>query len=94
MLKKNVKKILNPLVKRKEIQFKNLFKIAKRKISRQTFVNYLEVAVKNGAVAKKEIGKTTYYSLKFTANEEETLKKWLDFISKKIDHIPDFVKYY
>lgn len=93
-LEKNVKKILNPLVKRKEIQFKNLFKIAKRKISRQTFVNYLEVAVKNGAVAKKEIGKTTYYSLKFTANEEETLKKWLDFISKKIDHIPDFVKYY
>jgi len=86
-----VKSILKPLIKQNEIQFKNLFKISKRKVSKQTFVNYLEKAVNENVIVKKEVGKKTYYSLNFTAREEKILKEWIDEISKKLSYIPDFL---
>ena len=90
-IESQVKSILKPLIKQKQIQFKNLFKISKRKVSRQTFVNYLEKSVNENIIVKKEIGKKTYYSLNFTAREEKTLKEWIDEISKKLNYIPDFL---
>lgn len=89
---KQVKSILKPLTKHKTIQFKNLLKISKRKVSRQTFVNYIENALTQKVILRSEVGKKTYYNLNFTAPEEETLKEWLETISKKLGYIPDFIK--
>lgn len=93
-IEKQVKLVLKPLIKQGEIQFKNLFKISKRKISRQTFVNYLEMAVKQKIILKKAVGKKTYYSLNFTSAEESILKEQIDFVSKKANYIPDYIKNY
>ncbi len=89
-----IKSILKPLVKRQEIQFKNLFKRSKGKIARQTFVNYLKIAVDEGIVAKREEGRTTYYqfNLKTSELEEETLKEWLNFVKQRLSYIPDDIK--
>lgn len=86
-----VKSILKPLVKRQEVQFKNLFKHSKGKIARQTFVNYLKIATEKGIVVKREQGRTTYYqfNLKTPEPEEETLKKWLNFAKQRLSYIPD-----
>lgn len=92
-IEKQVKSILKPLIKQKQIQFKNLFKISKRKVSRQTFVNYLEKAVNENVIVKKEVGKKTYYSLNFTTREEKILKKWINEISNKLSYIPDFLSH-
>ncbi len=89
-----VKSILKPLIKRSELQFKNLFKHSKGKIARQTFVNYLQKAVDEGIVTKREEGRTTYYgfNLKTPQPEEETLKEWLTFAKQRLPFIPDDIK--
>lgn len=89
-----VKSILKPLIKRSEVQFKNLFKHSRGKIARQTFVNYLQLAVEQGIVTKKEEGRTTYYSLHLNISqpEEETLKEWLDFAKQRLTFIPHDIK--
>lgn len=86
------KSILKPLIKQKQIQFKNLFKIAKRKVSRQTFVNYLEKAVNQNIIIKKAIGKSTYYSLNFEALEEKVIEENVKYLLKKLNFIPDYIK--
>lgn len=86
-----IKAIVKPLIKQKQIQFKNLFKINKKKVSRQTFVNYLAKSVDMKIVTKKEIGKTTYYSLNFSSHEEIALDEWLEFASKKLKYIPPWL---
>ena len=88
----NVKLILKPLIKQKQIQFKNLFKIVKRKVSRQTFVNYLEKTVNQNIIIKKAVGRTTYYSLNFEAHEEKIIRENIKYISKKLNFIPDYIK--
>lgn len=93
-IEKQVKQVLKPLIKQGEIQFKNLFKISKRKISKQTFVNYLERAMKQKIIIKKSIGKKTYYSLNFISDEESILKEQIRLVSKKINFIPDYIKNY
>ena len=89
-----IKSILKPLIKRSELQFKNLFKHSKGKIARQTFVNYLQKGVEEGVITKKELGRTTYYHLNITAPapEEETLKNWLQFAKQRLSYIPDDIK--
>jgi Fic family protein len=81
-----------PLVKRQEIQFKNLFRQAGRKMARQTFVTYLGKAIEQEALVKRESGRTTYYSLKFKTPETEMLKKWLDIAEKRLSYIPDSIR--
>lgn len=89
-----IKSLLKPLVKRSELQFKNLFKHSAGKIARQTFVNYLQRATNDGIVGKREAGRTTYYhlNLQTTQPEEETLKQWLSFAKQRLNFIPDDIK--
>lgn len=89
-----MKSVLRPLIKRFELQFKNLFKHSKGKIARQTFVNYLQKAVDDGILVRREEGRTTYYrfSIKSPEPEEETLKSWLKFAKQRLSYIPDDIK--
>ncbi|MBI2314812.1 Fic family protein [Candidatus Daviesbacteria bacterium] len=89
-----IKSILRPLVKRSQIQFKNLFKYSRGKTARQTFVNYLQKAVEEDIVIRREKGRATYYrfNIKGPFPEEETLKKWFAFISQRLSFIPDDLK--
>lgn len=86
------KTILKPLIKRKEMQFKNLFKHVKRKMARQTFVTYLSKATEDKIVTKRKEGRTTYYSLYLKTTEETTLRNWLQFVQKRLSFIPDDIR--
>lgn len=89
-----IKSIVRPLIKRQELQFKNLFKHSRGKIARQTFVNYLQQAVDAHIVTKRKAGRTTYYrfNLNTSQTEEETLKSWLNFAKQRLSYIPDDIK--
>lgn len=91
-LEETSKTILRPLIKRQELQFKHVAKYAKNKVARQTLVNYLQKSVKQGILKRKEQGRTTYYSLNFSAPEQETLEKWLTFAKQRLSFIPDDIK--
>lgn len=84
--------VLKPLIKRSEVQFKNLAKIIRGKIARQTLVTYLQKAVDQKILHKREAGRVTYYGLNFEAPEVETLQKWLAFAKQRLAYIPDDVK--
>lgn len=87
-----IKLILKPLIKRKELQFKNLFKAVKEKMARQTFVTYLQKATDENIAVKREAGRTTYYSFNLKTPEEKTLNLWLIFVQKRLSYIPDDIK--
>lgn len=87
-----VKLICKPLIKRHEVQFKNLVKSVGNKMARQTFVNYLQIAVDQGVAIRRESGKTTFYSLNISPQEERTFKEMLTFIQTKLSFIPDEIK--
>jgi len=84
--------VLRPLLKRRELQFKNLFIAVRSKMARQTFVNQLQKATEENILLKRDAGRTTYYSLNFNAPEEEALVRWLNFVKKKLSYIPDEIK--
>lgn len=84
-----IKNILKPLVKRKEVQFKNLLKNVDKKMARQTFVTHLQKATELNIVSKKETGRSTYYSLNTAFPEETTISNWLSLIKKRLFFIPD-----
>ena len=84
--------VLKPFIKRGELQFKLLVRATRGKIARQTLVTYLQKAVEQGILSKREKGRTTYYSLNFEAPDEETLTKWLSFAKKRLTFIPDNIK--
>lgn len=86
------KLVLKPLIKRSQLQFKNLLKAVKGKMARQTFVTYLQKATDKGIVVKREMGRTTYYSFNLKTPEQETLKRWLIFAQQKLSFIPDDIK--
>lgn len=83
---------MKPLVKRRDVQFKNLYKLSKRKIARQTFVNFLNTAVEEKIVTKRESGRNTFYSLNLNLPEEETLARWLKFAAGRLNYIPDDIR--
>lgn len=87
-----IRLVLKPLIKRRELQFKNLFSVAKSKMSRQTFVNQLQKATDEKIILKRETGRTTYYCLNFDAPDEEALNRWITFAKKKLLYIPDEIK--
>ena len=87
----SVQTILRPLIKRRELQFKNLFKRSKKKMARQTFVNYLDEAVSAGVVTRDQRGRSVYYSLKLTTNEQDSVANWLQLLQPKLSHIPDSI---
>lgn len=91
-LASQMKIALKPLIKRQEVQFKNLVRQARHKMARQTLVTYLNKAVAEKLVVKREAGRVTYYSLNFTAPETGTLKNWRRTIEKRLSYIPDDIR--
>jgi len=87
-----IKKIIEPLIKRHEIQFKNLLKNTHGKIARQTFVTYLQQATDQGIVTRREQGRNTYYALNISPQEENVLHELLDIAKAKLSFIPDEIK--
>lgn len=87
-----IKLVLKPLIKRKTLQFKNLFRMVKKKMARQTFVNHLQKATIEGIAQKNEIGRTTYYSLNLQTLEEKNINKWLSFAKERLSYIPDDIE--
>ena len=61
-------------------------------MARQTFVTYLQQATDQKIVNRKEVGKTTFYSLNISPHEENTFHSMLDFIKTKLSFIPDEIK--
>jgi Fic family protein len=86
------KTIVKPLIKRDEIQFKNLYRKVDRKMARQTFVNYLEKATSEGTVKRRGEGRAVYYSLNNSFQEEKEIQRLLNFVKPKLSFIPDDIK--
>jgi len=86
------KLVLKPFIKRGEIQFKNLARLTRGKITRPTLVTYLQRVVELDVLKRREAGRNTYYTLNFESPEKETLKRWLIFAKQKLSYIPDDVK--
>ena len=80
--------MLRPLVKRKSLQFKNLLRINRNKISRQTLVSYLQKATELGIVNRVAEGRNTFYSLNVEISEIETLRAWLSITNEKLSYLP------
>lgn len=91
-LEGQIELVLKPLIKRSEVQFKNLARITRGKIARQTLVTYLQKAVDQGIITRRETGRVTYYGLNFETQETETLQKWLVFAKKRLTYIPDTIR--
>lgn len=87
-----LRSVISPLIKRHELQFKDLYKLTKRKMARQTFVTYLAKVVETGALRKREAGRQVFYRLNLDLPEEETYKKWLSFAIERLTYIPDEIK--
>ena len=91
-LDNQIRLVCKPLIKKHEVQFKNLLKNTANKMARQTFVNYLQQAVDQKVVIRRESGKTTFYSLNISPEEEITFQNMLDFIQSKLTFIPDEIR--
>lgn len=89
---KKIKLVFKPLIKRHELQFNTLFKFSKKKISRQTFVSYLQKAVENQLLKKRGVGRAVYYSLNLQTAEDEVIKQWIDFAQERLSYIADDIK--
>lgn len=89
---KSIRSALKPLVKRGQVQFKNLARYNRSKIARQTLVTYLQKAVDQGIIQKQATGRTTYYRLNFDSPESSTLLEWQKLIRAKLEFIPDEFK--
>lgn len=92
-LEGNMRLVLKPLIKRSELQFKNIARFTKGKVARQTLVTYLQKAVDQGILSKRGSGRVTYYGLAFNAPEIETLQKWLAFARERLVYIPDDIRF-
>lgn len=84
--------ICKPLIKRREVQFKDLLKGIRGKMARQTFVNYLQLAVDKEVIIRRGEGRTTFYSLNILPREEAAFHTMLNFIKRKLTFIPDEIK--
>lgn len=91
-LDSQIRLVCKPLVKKHEVQFKNLLKNILNKMARQTFVNYLQLAVDQKIVTRRESGKTTFYRLNISPEEESTFQNMLHLIQSKLTFIPNEIK--
>ncbi len=87
-----LKTIIKPLYKKREMQYKNLWKIVKKKMAEQTFVVYLQQGVEKGILTKKESGRSVYYAINLNSQEEKAIDNWLNFAKQKLSYIPDSIK--
>jgi Fic family protein len=88
----NMKAALKPLIKRRELQFKNLFRAVKGKMARQTFVTALEKTVADNIATRREAGKARIYGLNISLPETDTLDRWLSFAKERLEFIPDDIR--
>lgn len=86
---KSILAIARPLVKRKEMQYKYLFRRVKNKMSNKTFTTYLQQAVEEEILSRREIGRTVFYSLNVTLPEEELVQIWLKQVRRKVPYMPE-----
>src|SRR3990167_5383131 len=86
------KVVLKPLIKRHEMQFKTLYKLAKKNMARQTFVTYLQKATDRHVITRRVAGRTVYYSYNLKAPEQEVLSKWIGFARERLSYIPDDIR--
>jgi Fic family protein len=91
-LNDQLKIIIKPLYKRKELQYKTLRKIVKEKMAEQTFVTYLQQGVDKGILKKRESGRAVYYSINLNIEEEKIIHNWLVLAKEKLQFIPDSIK--
>ncbi len=89
---KQVRLVCKPLIKQRELQFKNLLRRAKHKVSRQTFVNHLHSAVEQGILHKRVSGRVTFYSLQTAPAQELIFQNMLAYVQNKLDFIPDDIR--
>lgn len=85
------RKVLEPLVKEKRIQYKKLFKRNRRKMAEQTFVNIIKEAVKKDILRREEKGKVVYYSLNARTFEEKWYRELVSFAKERLDYIPSWI---
>jgi len=88
-LGKEVIKVLKPLVKRKNAKFSQLFALNKRKVSRQTFANYLAEATGAGILHKEEAGRNVFYSINVNYPEEPLISDFLKQAKEKLGFLPN-----
>ena len=86
------KLLLQTLIKRRELQFGTFFKLLRKKMSKQTFISYLQRAVDGGLILRREAGRATYYKLSLTTKEEEFFDGLLTQVQAKLNYIPDSIK--
>ncbi len=91
-LNDQLKTITRPLIKRKELQYKTLYKILKKKMAEQTFVTYLQQGVDKGILKKRESGRTVYYSINFNSEEEKIIQNFLAQEGRNLKFIPSEIK--
>lgn len=84
--------IIKPLYKKREMQYKTLWKAIKGKMAEQTFVTYLQEGVDKELLVKRESGRAVYYSINLISEEEKTIDRWLGFVKQKLSYIPDNIK--
>ena len=82
-------KLLKPLVKKGEVKFDRFYALAKRKVSKQTFINHLSESLDKGVILKRAQGRNTYYSLAGNYPETELLKLELKEARDKINYLPE-----
>ena len=68
-------KLLNGLVKIKEMGFADVKKEYGKKLSKRSFINYLNTFLKDGVIVKKKIGRETYYKLNLELAEEQVIRE-------------------
>jgi len=87
-------KLLKSLVKNGELKFSRFYALSKRKVSRQTFINYLNEALDQQIIIKREQGRNTYYSVAGNYLEVDILKEKLKIAREKLNYLPpDLISY-
>jgi Fic family protein len=82
-------KLFTHFVKKSEIQFKNLLKITRNKVSRPTLVTYLQKATNDQVLSRRAVGKNVYYSLNVDkSNEQDIYNLWMEKVKKHLSYSP------
>jgi len=93
-LDKSVISTIKPVIKYNEFRFSKFYALSKRKVSHQTFVNYLALATESEILQKRSVGKNVYYRLNGNYQEEIILNELLQEAREKVNFLPnEFVNY-